>query len=269
MGVDGGKLMAVDGEKTVYGWKIKYDGNLADYVASNTQGGAGRKSGNKDWIGYYDMYSDQDTPYAAIRFPGDSFTLKATTTTAKGFEGTARCTRLVCTWDVENGRYIHYRVYFGANGALTVGATAATDVTTPCPQNAKGMYVALDDTQEDQCHYMRLDMRQNCKRYCSAEANGQYLRTAGDRMDVEGVWRVYEDTPANLPVMHAMHVVKFYVDGSNTWAITWMRIDGIEAGIDRENDRVPTTTEITARFNAHNGTTIGSIVNPASATKWP
>jgi hypothetical protein len=270
MGVIDGKNAAVNGQKTVFGWKITYDGNEADYVASNTEGGVGRVTGNRDWVGYFDSYGQTATPYAPTVFPGDSFSFDGTTETSKGATGTARCTRLVATWDTRVGRYITYRTFFGANGALTIGVATATDTTEPSPQHVKGLSVDLGAVQEDEVNFMRLVFTSGSRRYCTAECNGQYKRTAGDRMDVEAVWRVYEDTPANLPTIDSRHVAKFYVTAAQYWQITWLQIDQVDdLGVDRENKNEPVFAQITGRFTSHDGTSTGSIVDPAAATKWP
>jgi hypothetical protein len=272
MAVIDGKSMAVDGQKTIFGWQIDYDGNEAEYVASNTGGGVARKGGNRDWTGWYDAYGDTATPWAPTTFPGDSFTFTGTTETAKGATGTARCTRLVMLADLRPGGYVTYRVFFGANGALTIGAAAATDTTEPSPQHVAGLYCSLGGVQQSNVNFMQLMLTRGCRRYVSAECDGQYKRTEGDRMDVEGRWRVYEDTPANLPIVGQEYAAKFAVTPAMAqyWEINWLVIDEVrDLGVNRNKTDEPVYAEIVGRFVAENGTSAGSIVNPAGATKFP
>lgn len=268
MGVIYGKDAAVsaDGsvEPTINGWQIDYQGNLVPYVASNTQGGTGRNAGNIDWTGWYRQYG-----HTPLVIPGDSFDGIFSVDGTNGALGTARCLSTDWQWDLEQGGYIISRTTFGANGVLSLGAAAAADSATPTPSNVKGLYVALDGTQQANVDRMQLSMQRQCRRYCSAECDGQFYRTSGD-LDVVGRWRVLEDDPAEFPTIQARHVVRFYVTSSTYWEMTWMRIESVEPfGVDRQNKRDPVGAVITATFTGFDGTSAGTIKNPGGFTKWP
>lgn len=263
MGVIDGKNAAVGSESTVWGWKITHSGNLVPIVASNTSGGALRDAGNKDWVGYYDLFN-----HTPANFPGDSVAGTFSLDGTHGYAGTARIAKIEWEWDLEQGGYIQSRVSFGANGTLTSGPAAASDDTVPAIYPVQGLMVKLHGVQQGHCHYMRLIIERNCRRYCDAEADGQFLRTEGDRIDAIAMWGVYEDNPAAHPVVGNLAVVAMYVDDTTYWELTWMRIEQVEQVLDRENKR-PVGAVVTASFTAHNGTSVGTIKNPAGATKWP
>jgi len=263
-GKDAAISVAGSVEPTVNGWEIEYDGNLVPYVASNTQGGTGRNMGNIDWKGWYRQYG-----HTPLVFPGDSFAGVFSEDGTNGAAGTARCASTDWEWNLDRGGYIVSRTRFGANGVLTPGAAAAADSATPQPNNVKGLYVALDGVQQDNVHRMRLYIGQKLRRYVVAESDGQWKRTASD-LDAQGMWQVFEDDPANFPTLHARHVVRFYVTSTTYWELTWMRIESVKPfGVDRNDTRNPIGATIMASFTGFNGTTAGTIKNPASSTKWP
>lgn len=258
--------ISVDGaaEPTVDGWLINYTGNLVPYVASNTQGGTGRKCGNIDWEGWYRQYGT--TPLA---FPGQSFAGIFSTDGTLGVSGTARCESTDWYWDLDAGGYIIARTTFGANGALSLAGGVAVDSATPNPSCVKGLYVALDGVQQDNVHKMRLRASRDLRRYVTAENDGQYMRTSGD-LDMVGQWQVFEDDPSNYPTIQAMHAVRFYVSSTTYWEITWMRIESVEPfGVDRTDTRNPIGATITASFTGFSGTQAGTVKNPAGSTVWP
>lgn len=251
-------------EPTVHGWEIRYSGNLSPYVASNTQGGTGRDGGNIDWVGWYKQYGT--TP---LVFPGDSFAGIFSTDGTLGVSGTARCESTSWSWDLEAGNYIVARTTFGANGVLALAGGVAVDSATPQPSLVKGLYVALDGVQQDNVRRMQLSARRPLRRYCVAESDGQFKRTSAD-LDMVGRWQVLEDDPSNFPTIQARHVVRFYVSSTTYWEMTWMRIENVEPfGVDREDTRNPIGATITASFTGFNGTTAGTIKNPATSTVWP
>lgn len=263
MGVIDGKLAAVNGERTIWGWKVKHQGNLVPIVASGGGAGAIRDDGNKDWLGFYDLYN-----HTPANFPGDSVTFTGSADGVFGCTGTSRIMKTDWEWDLEEGGYIHSRVSFGANGALTSGAAVASDATVPTIYPVKGLKVELHGNQVANAHYMRLIIQRNCRRYCTAEANGQYLRTEGDRVDAVAMWGVYENNPGVHPAVGTLQVVRMYVDATTYWEVTWMRIEDVDVVLDRESKK-PVGAIITASFTAHNGTTAGTIKNPAGSTVWP
>lgn len=202
-------------------------------------------------------------------FPGDSFAGIFSIDGTNGVSGTARCESTVWTWDLEAGGYIVAQTSFGANGVLTPGAAAVTDSSTPQPSLVKGLYVALDGVQQSNVRRMRLLARRKLRRYCVAENDGQYKRTSSD-LDMVGMWQVLEDNPANWPTIQARHIVRFMVTSSTYWEMTWMRIESVEPfGVDRYDTENPVGATITASFTGFNGTTAGTIKNPAGTTKWP
>lgn len=265
MGIYDGELAAVTGEPTIFAWHVDHKGNLSPYTASNTDGGVGRDAGNNDWTGWYQAYVH--TPAV---FPGDSFTFEGSIDGTNGVSGTARCTDITWEWDLRKGDYIVSRVGFAAAGALTLGAVAVTDAAEPDPTWVGSLPFHLNGVQQGHVNFMRLMIRKNCKRYCDAEAAGHYLWTPGDKIDVTGMWRVYEDDPAAFPAVDSRHVARFYVSATTYWQITWLMIDEVdEIGVDRKQDNEPVGAVITGKFTANDGTTAGSIVNPDTTTKWP
>lgn len=269
MGIIYGKDAAVkigsNVESTVDGWMIEYDGNLSPYVASNTQGGTGREGGNKDWTGWYRRLGA-----IPLVFAGDSFTGIWSVDGTNGVTGIARCERIQWGWDTEAGDYIDARIEFGANGSLVLGAAAAADSATPNPTNVKGLSIWLDGVKQSEVYRMRLIAQRKLRRYCTAECDGQFHRISSD-LDMIAMWQVYEDDPAQFPVIHASHQVEIMASDTPTyWTIQWMRIESVRPfGVDRRNTEKPIGATIIATFDAFSSTMAGSVVAPDGTTKWP
>lgn len=269
MGVLYGKDAAVSAEGTVEsttnGWMINYRGNLVPYTGSNTDGGFGRKCGNKDWVGWYRMLGT----VPAI-FPGDEFAGVWSIDGSSGASGDARCEQVQLDWNLEAGDYIVATVSFGANGILTVGSGGAADSSFPNPSCVKGLAVELDGGAELTVHRMRMIARRRLRRYCTAECDGQFKRGSSD-LDIQAMWQVYfDDQSFSLPSVHAKHVVKLQTSDSAGWTITWMRIDNIEPfGVDRYDTERPIGATIIASFDGHSESGAGSVADAAGATRWP
>ena len=260
-----GAISSVSGI-TMRSWKINEIQRAEPRADSTTQLGMTRQCGIKDWRGYFLGYG-----HTPVVFPGDTFVFTGSLGGAspKGVTGTAICDRIVIIWDIEAGKVIEYRVDFSANGTLDKSdTTSITDSETPVIECSTSMYVAIAGGVQTDIRYMRLEITAANRPYVSSTTAGQVKRTAGN-IDAECTYKLYQDTPANLPVLAVPNALRFYVTVSTYWELTWMLLEEIEdLGANREGAENVGAT-IKGALVAYNGTGIGTIINPASATKWP
>jgi len=261
-----GKNLAVEGEATTEAFEIHHTGEQPFLGAGNTNGGVEREEGNLNWWGSYRLRG-----HTPARFPNDSFTfLGAPVNTGdKAVSGTARCSEIRIEWDIRGGEFIRSEVLFRANGALSFGQTAPTDTSIPGSLISKGLYVKLDSATQAHVDFMRLVIRAAVSPYCDSTTNGQIQHKEGD-VDAEAIWKISSDDSNDFPTVNQDYVAAFYVTVSTYWELTWMRIAGIVPWkVDRRQREVPVQYLAHARFTCTNGTTLGTIKNPAGATKWP
>jgi hypothetical protein len=274
MGFSYGKVMAVDGESSIYNTFIRRFDRNAPYRAGNTSGGTGRRQGNSYWDGYYWTYAlDSDASRQPARFPNDQFSLDAAFETGSlNMSGTARCTELEIIWDFVQGTYVEHKVSFKCDGALSVGSTSPSDSSIACPMPVKDCLLKIDtgsgDTTVGTVNYMRLLIRSLVCPVCNSSTSGQWQHKEGDT-DIIAQWRVDSDSPDDWPTISANAIVKMYVTATKYWELKWMRIRGIDPMFqDKENPERVTQFVVTAEMNASDCTSLGYVNNPATTTKW-
>ena len=264
MGVDTALSMAISGEECARLATIDNIQELVPYVASNTSAGTGRKCGISDWRSTGMGYG-----YQPAVFPGDSFTLTFSLDGTNGYTGSGYCEQVDIIIDVEKGGYIENAVHASRNGALTVGAAAATDTTIPDPPCVQSLSVKLDTTAQDDVRFMHLMMRCPGKKYVSSDTAGGRERKRG-AMDAQLTYRVYNIDPADLPTKGTQYVVNVMVTVSGTlsWELKWMRCESVKQLADHESDEC-VSAEVKMSFDCSDGETLGWIINPADSTVWP
>jgi hypothetical protein len=247
-------------------WRIMMNELAAEYVASGMQKGMGRIAGVKRWRGVYVAYGG--TPAV---FPSESFTFTGNTQGSVGYTGTAVCDRIRIEWDptAEPPVPIRQMVFFRSAGALTPGAAAATDATTPSREAATSLRVDLGGVQQTHVHKAQLDIfAKHMKRYADTSTSFWEYWTEG-AIDAEAWWDITEDDPASVPVWQLEHTFKIYVTAGTFWEIQWMRITGHPRfEVDHEGNK-PAGGRVQAQWNSDNGTSTGTIKDPATTVKWP
>ncbi|MHC4866923.1 MAG: hypothetical protein ACYTEX_22825 [Planctomycetota bacterium] len=261
-----GLSSVVDGTSQARAWRIKMNELAAEYVASGMQKGMGRIAGVKRWGGVYVAYGG--TPAV---FPSATFTFTGNTDESVGYTGTARCERIRIEWDPDAHPPVPIRhmVFFRSAGALTPGAAPATDATTPAREAATSLRIDLIGTQQTHVHKAQLDIfAKHMKRYADTSTSFWEYWTEG-AIDAEAWWDVWEDAPGSLPTLQTEHTFKIYTTATEFWELQWMRIVGHDPfEVDHEGNR-PAGARVRAQWNSDNGTSVGTIKNPATTVKWP
>jgi hypothetical protein len=262
MGVLSGEGGAVSGEGTVDLWEIQDFSELTETVASNTDYAVDQGCGVKDWTGWYTSKG-----HTGARFPGEGFTFTGNLGNGKGATGTAICDAIQVVADIQNGQYIQCMTRFSCNGVLTHGAAAATDETTPAPPCSQGMGVKLDGAAVGEVASWQFTLQARNKERVTSDTGGYRYRKAGP-ITGQFQYKFYYDDPAVLPSKDGIYVVRFDVTATLGWEWTWGKVTRIEPHWDPRGKEPPYAT-ITGVFKPFSGTSQGSIITPAGATKWP
>lgn len=274
MSVVSGMGGAVNGVSTVRGWSIDHAADLTPYVASGMKGGTSRVAGNKDWTGQYTCYGHSPT-----HFPGDAITFTGSIDGSNGCTGAAMVNEVTINWDIEAGGVINYTVSFEGNGALTFGASVATDVTVPSAFPANACKIELADvaaspsySEVDNIRTITLTFTKSNPSYASSGTAGLVKRVEGN-LDCSLSYGVYEGDPTAYIQPNTVQFVRVYVNATTYWEIKAMRfgaVSGVEVDIEGPNVVGATqNAEFEAFYDLSGTMTEGVIINPAVVTKWP
>ena len=272
---------AVDTINTVREWSVSSTADIQRYVASGSKKGSSRLAGNKDWSGSY-------TAYGAIpvKKPGDSFTFTGSLDGTNGVTGTAMVDEVVITWDIEAGGIISHEVSFSSNGALTLGAAAATDATVPDPPTAIGTKIDESDplvtpsfSEIPDIRTITLTLTRNNQAYVSSGTAGETKRVMGP-LDMTVSFSRYEGDPANLIAVNTVKHLKLFVDTSDAveanwtyWELKWVRFgEASDVNCDVEDGALVGATQNASMegFTEDDASVKeGVIIDPNDVTWWP
>lgn len=149
MGVFSGKYGVVDGYDTVRNWVLNETTTPAEFRASNTKAGTGRREGIYDYSGSFEGYAGVPPV-----MPGDYFNFTGFTAPTTGARGTAGTTKSVVNaivesvsinWNWENGELLNWSLDFASGEPLiiTEGTASTVDAVAPNPPIICGTKVTL------------------------------------------------------------------------------------------------------------------------------
>ena len=269
-----GKNMAVNaaaGSK-IFAFRINVTHYPPWMVGGNQSGGVARELGNTDWDVMY-----RENNHTPTVFPGDSFTFECAPkqTGNVAVSGTALCTAIeivVDSRDPRNPVPIYSTVQAKADGTLSLGQTAPTDTATTVLYSPKGLCAYFGSSQTH-TKYQRLKIfTRGDVETVDCTTDGQVQRDTGE-LDAEFEWIINTDDSSDFPLASAgEQTARCYVESAAYWEINWMEIaesPGPWMADRRSRPNTPVDARFLAKFTGHSGTTPGTIVNPAGATKWP
>jgi len=274
MAVLAGVAGAVDGSNAIRVWSVSTTNDLQAYVHSGTQQGTGRLAGNGDWSGNYTAYGH--TPDV---MPGETFTFTGSIDGTNGATGSALVESVEIAWDIEAGTIIQHVVNFASNGALTLGAAAATDVVVPDPPTSIGCKLTLAApaatpafSEVTDIRTMTLTITSSNPSYASSTTAAATKRLRGN-IDFTFTFSVYEDDFADIPAAGDIQSARVYVDATTFWDLNWIMFgeaSGLE--VDIEGPGIVGAT-LNSSMNGFTGIaatpTVGFIKTPAAVTYWP
>lgn len=279
MGVISGIGGAVNGESTVREWSIESNEDLQEYIASNTAAGTGRIIGNEDWSGSYSGYG-----WEPAIFPGDTFTFTGSVDGTNGVTGSAMCESVDIELDIEGGAIMQYVVNFAGNGALTLGAAAASDSTDPSVRStithatveletALGSPESWDSPIAD-VRRITINIAMNNPSYASSSTAGVMKRVRGS-IDATVNVSLYTDDPSTLPAKGTPAKIRIRTKDDTVdehWEIWFVRVQDVNVETPIEDAGLVAAElvfALSASETVDSVVTAGKIVGPSTTTHWP
>lgn len=263
MGVISGINCVVDDVTSMSGWKVRMLNMPPEFSSSDIPGGMGRAAGNTDWRGVYRAYG-----HTPAHWPGDAIAFAGDVDANYGVSATGIVDRMTITCPIEPGGLIDTVVEFSNNDAsgLVRGAAAATKGATPAIYSAISRKVNWNNDDVSVRNW-RLVLSCRNRPYVDTDTAGYVLRNPGN-IDGQFEYGVYQDNPATLPTEGALAVVKFYVTASLFWQLTWGIIERVDDWGGNHEGEENVAAVVHGFWSGQSGTSIGSIINPASETTW-
>lgn len=277
MGVLSGTAGAINGISHIFDWVISSSQDLAKIVASSTSGGSVRLAGNSDWQGAY--VASGATP---THMPGEEFTFTGSIDGTNGATGVVLVSRVRISCPLKDGKEIIHTVEFASNGALSLGAAAATDVTKLAPLTSIGCKIKEGTvanpvvyTEVVDIEGWELEITADNAEYVSSSTAGGTRRLAGNIDFRVTVPRLLGDF-ADLPAVGSELALQLFVDGTTFWQLEWARVSGVSDLKVDVATREPIGATVEYEMNGvvtisgdPDVVTTGTIKNPATATWWP
>lgn len=255
-----GKGGAVQGEECVRLWATRRISLPGMAICSASDGSIIRGPGIADWQGVYAGYGVQPT-----RLPGKLFQFIGSTRDGKGASSIvdgAIVSQTNIDWDIEGNKFIEWTNFFeAATGALTYGAAAATDTSTPNPTHSRDATLSLTGCTE--LRKMQLTLLSRNEKAVTANTDGRTERVAGVQ-DARFTAKIYTKD-ANFPTEEAIEETLFGVGGGLFWTLKWMMITLTAPLLPLGGGLFE--AEIAGEFTAYTGGTKGNIIAP-DGTEW-
>jgi len=155
-------------------------------------------------------------------------------------------------------------VSFSSDGALTVGAAAATDVTEPAPLPAKNAKLWITDADVAGVQNITMTLTSANKDYVSS---GETNRIAGNLTGTLS-YDILEGAYATLPAPNTDLLMKFYVTSALFWDLKWMMVENLSnLKCDIETNELIGAT-VNCKFNGFSGGVHGWIASPSDEAVW-
>ena len=234
-------------------------GQPFEYFASNPDGASGQLAGNNDWSGSYKILGGEPA-----NMPGDGITFTGSVDGTNGCTGTAIVDSITVTAPIAAGGPVTTVVAFSSNGALTVGAAVATDVTEPNPPPAKLAKMNVDSADLAGVQSITMTLTSANKDYVTT---GETNRVAGNLTGTLS-YDLLEGDYTNLPAPNANEILKFYVTATLFWHLKWMTVETLtNLKVDIEANELVGAT-VNYKFNGFVGGVHGWIDTPTPSDFW-
>lgn len=285
MGVHSGKFGVIDGVSTMRNWQIADVMTAKRFYASNTQGGAGRRKGIREWTGSFAQYGAEP-----LYLPGETFDFAGYTApdndTLAGvgtvYEGTVMVDNIAITWDWRNGELLSMVTNFSGDGVLTItdADTALSDATFPDPPEVAGTKVQMgtNPTYNDVPNLATavLTLTAENQSYVNSscyDAGSGHVWTKRKMGNVDWTLALTIDetvrTGTGIPLINGSEEWKLFINATEFWHLKWGRVENWTGiNVDIESAAIIGGT-VNIGMDGHDGSSAGSIILPDLSTMWP
>jgi len=272
-----GKYAAINGFSTTRNWVISETTTPAEFRASNTRSGTGRREGVYDYTGTCEGYAGVPPVMPSEYFDFQGYT--APTTGARGATGknhsalNAICEEVTINWNWGNCELLNWSMRFAAGQPTNITSTTAalTDDSIPNPPIVCGTKVTLtaSDTEWPNIVTASLTITANNPTFVNSSTQCFTGRRPGIIDWTAAITEQAVDTFATLAsgaclgtYVGSDNILKLWVDGSTYWDLRWAHLVSI-SDLRADND-TGAIIEQTNNFamNGFVGQSIGRIARP-------
>lgn len=264
MGVLSGESGRINGLSTIAEWTVTPQKSAASGRASNTGGAPIVVTGVDEWSLRFRAYGKEPPVYpgASLSFIGN--------TGGGSWSGTAVCKSARLTADIAGGGYLTWDCECGSASALTPGASAATDTSSPAMFTATSLQVTRDPlsgsfTALPLIQQFSLELRRGTPQYVES---GIRKTIAGGTYDCSFTLDQREADPASVILPGDLAKYRFYVDATTYYEVWYGRITNTEHNVPIESGEV-IPYRLTGTWSGFDDTsptrTRGKIVKPGSS----
>ncbi len=277
MGIHSGKFAVVNGKSTVRSWSISDTMALMKFVASNTQGGSGRRKGVKSWSGSYNQYGA--TPAA---MPGEMPTFAGYTApdsdTVGGdgdiYSGTTIIDSVAVTWNYGGGDILSMVTNFSGHLSLSKTSDLLADATDPTTPEICGLPIEYSTdngatfTALSNLTQAVLTITSANQAFVNSSTNCETGRKPGPIDFTLALTRQESNLDADFAKGDDL-IFKMWVDDTNFWFLKWCKVKeftGLTA--DTETGAIIQHTVNLEMNGFVDGFGIGLIMLPGNSVYW-
>lgn len=275
MGLHSGKYGVVNGQSTIRNWSISDTMTNPKFVASNTQGGAGRRKGVKSWSGSYNQYG-----VLPIALPGQIVTFGGYTAPDNGVSGNGKrysgniiVDSFAATWNWSSGDILSSVTNFSGHLGLTGSSGSysdATDPTTPEVCGTKLEYSFDGEEWEELTNLTQavLTITAANLSYVNSSTNCETGRESGPLDFTLALTRQECDIEADFAKGDDLQI-RLYDSADTFWLLKWAKVKEFTGlTVDTETGAIVQHT-VNLEMNGFVGADVGQIVLPNESIFWP
>lgn len=278
-------------------WSLNWSQALETRYHSASYSGPERTPGIEDWNGVVEGYGGKPGI-----FPGESIALKLFSgpsdgvhgNTGKVYAATAIADSLTINWQWQPSQMLGYALNFSANGCMGSEENDYYDTTDTCHANMCNMWVEIASVCDIEVDtgtgtgttslpvYTEVQNLESASLSITAD-NGVIVNSSTNcctqREHGNVDWTITLTDQEQYPLFNfnEYYAFKMYIAPGVYWDVQYGELQDItDIRIDRETNDIVSKTNVFAGSgriccgdDAGDGATIGQIVDPDSATKWP
>lgn len=275
MGLHSGKFGVVNGQSTVRNWSISDTMNNPKFVASNTQGGTGRRRGIRSWSGSYNQYGVYPValPGQIVSFGGYTAPDNDVSGNGKRYSGNIIIDSIAATWNWGSGDILSLVTNFSGHLALsssTGSYSDATDPTTPEVCGTKLEYSTDGSTWDELTNLTQavLTITSANQAYVNSSTNCETGRKPGPLDFTLALTRQECDTEADFAKGDDLQI-RIYDTDSTFWLLKWAKVKEFTGlTVDTETGAIIQHT-VNLEMNGFVDGDVGQIVLPDDSVLWP